>query len=423
MASDELAEHLNSLQRDDCYRVEKVLKENDHEVTEEVFFVGRNGAEQGPFVRKYIDSSIGLGLAYKEIFDTQRSGKRFRHLPHIYDYYNLGSKVAVIMEFVPGETLQDVVYRCDPSYGLACDLFPFLCDAVIELHEGFDAPVIHRDLKPSNIIVAKNSLTIIDFGIARLFKDGSEEDTNHFGTKSYAPPEQFGYGQTDERSDVYALGALLYFCLTERGLEYKAQKTGFKALAIPDGLRAVLVKATEFAPDDRYQSVQALKEAFLQATVGALAVTGAGKGEGVAVPMSYRHTSPDGQGAPSKPSRIIRALSGIPFEVGVVWDLILFLVLFLLIAASASLIIEPEPRSTLAGMPIVPRAIGVLCMSLLVFGAPLFLVSDRRPIRRLIPPFSKVPLKKDIFACVIAFVSGIMVIVALEVALIFLQGQ
>ena len=408
---------MNSLQRDDCYRVEEVLKENGYEVTQKVFFVGANGAEQGPFIRKYIENSIGLGCAYKEIFDAQRSGKRFRHLPHVYDYYDLDSKVAVIMEFVPGETLQEAVYRCDPSYGLACDLFPLLCDAVIELHEGFDAPVIHRDLKPSNVIVTKNSLTIIDFGIARLFKDGSEEDTNHFGTKSYAPPEQFGYGQTDERSDVYALGALLYFCLTERSLDSRFQKDGFKALAVPDGLRRVLAKATEFAPADRYQSVQALKEAFLQATTA----VGTGKGEKGTLP-GFEPYMPLNQGsAPSPPYRA-QALSRIPFGVGVVWDLFLLLLLFLFVSAGILVVISPEPHSALADMPVGLRAIEVLCVVFLVLGGPLFLISDRRPIRRLIPPFSRIPLKRDVFACVIAFFGGIAVMLVIDVVLAFFGG-
>ncbi len=86
------------------------------------------------------------------------------------------------------------------------------------------APVIHRDLKPSNIIVSGanytpdtgmtfSSLVIIDLGIARVWREGADADTVKFGTRPYAPPEQYGFGQTSVRSDVYALGALLFFCL------------------------------------------------------------------------------------------------------------------------------------------------------------------------------------------------------------------
>lgn len=100
------------------------------------------------------------------------------------------------------------------------------------------APVIHRDLKPSNIIVTGanytpddgltfSSLVIIDLGIARVWHDGADADTVKFGTRPYAPPEQYGFGQTSVRSDVYALGALLFFCLTgvdpKPGLDMREQ--------------------------------------------------------------------------------------------------------------------------------------------------------------------------------------------------------
>ena len=74
MEIDELAEHLNSLKRDECYRVDSVLKESQFETTQKVFFVGANGSEQGPYVRKYIKRDAGLGSAYRRIFEAQREG-------------------------------------------------------------------------------------------------------------------------------------------------------------------------------------------------------------------------------------------------------------------------------------------------------------------------------------------------------------
>ena len=139
-----------------------------------------------------------------------------------------------------GETLADIVYRNDPSISLARDVFPRLCDAVGELHEGFDVPLIHRDLKPSNIMLSRDSMTIIDLGIARAFKEESDEDTRHFGTRAYAPPEQFGFGQTDVRSDVYALGMLLYFCLTEKTPDAKARREGYASEHVPEPMRQVI---------------------------------------------------------------------------------------------------------------------------------------------------------------------------------------
>ena len=263
---DELAEHLDALKRDDCYRVDAVLKQSPYETTERVFFKGENESELGPFVRKLIDREAGIGSAYESIRAAQRAGRRFRHLPRIIDCYEAGPCLVVVMEHIGGETLADVVYRCDASVALACDVFPRLCDAVAELHEGFPAPIIHRDLKPSNVMLSRDSMTIIDFGIARAYKEESDEDTRRFGTRAYAPPEQFGYGQTDVRSDVYALGMLLYFCLTEKTPDAKTRKDGFRAAEVPEPLRRVIVRATAFDPADRYASAAELKRAFLAAS-------------------------------------------------------------------------------------------------------------------------------------------------------------
>lgn len=265
METDELAAHLDALQREECYQVDAVLKESAYETTQRVFFIGANGAKQGPYIRKYIKRDTGMGTAYRRLFDAQRLGKRPLFIPVLHDCYDMDDTLVVVMEFVRGETLQDVVYRCNPSLALAADVFPRLCDAVIELHEGFDAPIIHRDLKPTNVILSRDSLTVIDFGIARAYNEASDIDTTHFGTRAYAPPEQFGYGQTTVRSDVYALGMLLYFCLVEKTPDTHVREKGFFDARIPGSVREVLLRATAFDPADRYENVRSLKRDFLAA--------------------------------------------------------------------------------------------------------------------------------------------------------------
>lgn len=265
MENDPLATYLEALARDDCYRVHRVLKANPHETTEVVFFMGANDAALGPFVRKRISGEVPLGSAYGLIMEAQRSGRRFRHLPHVYDVHERDGDLVVVMEFVGGRTLRDVVYERDASIALAREVFPALCDGTIELHEGFAPPLIHRDLKPSNIIVSDGGLTIIDFGIARSFRVGADADTTHFGTRSYAPPEQFGYGQTDVRSDVYALGMLLYYLVTERDPDAQVATAGFAEPDVPPMLRPVLQRACAFDPSARFQTVRDLRAAFLAA--------------------------------------------------------------------------------------------------------------------------------------------------------------
>lgn len=274
-----LAEHLASLDRDDSYRVERVLKRSDVETTELVYFEGSGGGSLGPFVRKRIDASAQIGGAYERLFAAQRAGRRFEHLPRIVDCRRVGDELDVVMEYVEGETLEALVGRLGATPDYARRLYPALCEAVGELHAGFAAagepavPVIHRDLKPSNIIVSGvryaaeagmtfSSLVIIDLGIARVWRDGADADTVKFGTRSYAPPEQYGFGQTSVRSDIYALGALLFFCLTgadpKPGRDIREQ---CEAHGMPTPLADAVCMAMALDPAKRFASTKALGHA------------------------------------------------------------------------------------------------------------------------------------------------------------------
>lgn len=317
-ATDDLARYLDSLQREDRYRVDCVLKESAYEVTQRVFLVDGDGAVAGPFIRKFIKRELGLGTAYERIFEKQQQGAVLGHVPHIYECYSRDDELVVVMQLVAGQTLQDLVYSMDSSVELARAVFPTVCDAVSELHEAFDPPIIHRDLKPSNVIVtlgeadvglANCKATIIDFGIARGYREGAEADTSHFGTRDFAPPEQFGYGQTSESSDVYALGMLLYFCLTEQIPTSAVRQAGFADPRIPEGLRRLIVQATSFDPDQRFGSARALKRAFVAAVNGERPQLA----KQPAVPTAAAVQAADAGPAASKPAAV-------PHILGRVWN-------------------------------------------------------------------------------------------------------
>ena len=385
-----------------CYRVDEVLKTVPHETTEVVYFVGANAAELGPFVRKRIAVDAAMGDAYGHLFRAQRAGRRFRHLPRIYDVHTTGDELVVVMEYIQGRTLRDEVYERDGSLALAAQWFPLLCDGVMELHEQFSPPLIHRDLKPTNIVVSDAGLTIIDFGIARVFREGADGDTAHFGTRCYAPPEQFGYGQTDERSDVYALGMLLYYLLAERDPSPSVAAAGFAGPEVPSALRPVLQRACAFDPSARFQTVRDLKAAFL----AALPAWEGGPRRAPTEEGPVRSRSPAGgdlwsplgrdddvrRGSGGQRAARVRSLPG--YEVlsrrspqakwqGIVVDVALLVVWLLFMAVLIAMPFTPDERY--ATWPFWLLAFQYWTFGIPFFTGFLFILTDVRVLRRAAP--------------------------------------
>ena len=273
-ALDPLAAFLEQAERDACFRVARTLKASPSETTELVYFAGANGSELGPFVRKLIARESGLGGAYRILREAHANGVRHRHLPAVLDVHESGERLVVLMEHVPGSTLRELVEQAQPSErrAIARKALPALCAAATELHESFDQPVIHRDLTPSNVVCNSrdpSSLTVIDLGIARTHKPQASADTACLGTRAYAPPEQFGFGQTSPQTDVYALGMLAFFCLTGQDPSPADRQRGFAHEHVPDPLRAVVERAAELDPARRYRSAREMRVALTRAFVAA----------------------------------------------------------------------------------------------------------------------------------------------------------
>ena len=143
--------------------------------------------------------------------------RRLNHpnLPKVIDAFTEGGKHYLVMEFIPGQTLQGwLEKRTQPfSEGEVLRWAIQLCDVLGYLHNQ-NPKIIFRDLKPSNIMITpQNQVKLIDFGIARFFKPEKTRDTMALGTPGYAAPEAIG-GQTDERSDIYSLCVTLLQLLT-----------------------------------------------------------------------------------------------------------------------------------------------------------------------------------------------------------------
>lgn len=191
--------------------------------------------------------------------------KRLQHpmLPRIVDIFEDPESIWIVEDYVEGITLEEVLKRdgrIDETLGL--QWFRELCGVLRYLHTQQPHPIIYRDMKPSNVMLQPDgSLKVIDFGIAREYKQESTGDTTYIGTKGYAAPEQFGKAQTDARTDIYALGVTLYHLLTGKSpYDPPYQFVPARQLnpALSHGIEYILNKCIQPEPADRYQSVDEL---------------------------------------------------------------------------------------------------------------------------------------------------------------------
>jgi len=245
-----------------AWRVERTLKRTPFGETQLVY---RNGSEAGPFIRKLLANDSGQGDAYETIFRAQAAGMRFSHVPVIYDCTKTETGIAVVMEHVPGKTLREYVASVGPGDRAARFAAIALCEALDELHTALATPNIHRDIKPGNLMVSPVGITFIDLDITRSWHEGAEHDTTRFGTPGYAPPEQFGFGQTGVASDLFAAGMTLAFCCTGEDPTAQLRESGFADPRIPAWIRPVLVRATQFDPAARYRSASEMRDAAVTA--------------------------------------------------------------------------------------------------------------------------------------------------------------
>lgn len=170
------------------------------------------------------------------------------YFPKIYDVVEGTDHLLIAEEYIEGEILSDYLASGKLTEAEWLDIAKQLCEALRSLHTHVP-PIIHRDIKPSNIILnSKGRVKIIDFDSSRLYKAESEGDTRLLGTERYAPPEQYGFSQTDCRSDIYSLGVVFGMFPT---FSSKARQKRWKQL---------VEKCTLFAPESRFQTVEEVEK-------------------------------------------------------------------------------------------------------------------------------------------------------------------
>ena len=189
------------------------------------------------------------------------------NLPRVTDFFTEGGRPYLVMDLIPGESLEK---RLDRLRGQPMDEAEALkygiqmCRVLQFLHTQ-DPPIIFRDVKPANIMLLPNGqIKLIDFGIARTYKEGKRRDTMSMGTAAYAPFEQFGKGQTDARSDIYSLAATLYHLLTGRPPTPATTPSNLRDYnpKLSNASEQLIIKCMSRDMDSRPQSAAALESDF-----------------------------------------------------------------------------------------------------------------------------------------------------------------
>ena len=215
-----------------------------------------------------------------------------------------GSFCCLVRSYIQGMSLEEI---CETSYAKpgiprtkALDYLIRVCEQVSYLH-ALSPPLIHRDIKPQNILVDPlGECHLIDFGISRFYAQETAEkpDTHIIGTKATSPPEQYGFRQTDERSDIYSLGVVLCYCLYG---EYTLPKEDIAPTL--EGIRSIIQKATMFDPDRRYQKVdEMLRDLVMERFQGGMAGEGGQPQKGA---LERAMDQKETEDAPSKKGRWI----------------------------------------------------------------------------------------------------------------------
>ncbi len=240
------------------YIIEKILGQGGMGTV----YLARNINTDTFWAIKEINSRDGSGI---ELPAEPKLLKKLDHpaLPVLFDILEQDGKLYLISDYINGVSL-DKKLEAEGKIAeeIVVEWAMQLCKALDYLHTLQPNPIVYRDMKPSNIILATNGiLKLIDFGIAREYKTGSDTDTVYIGTRGYAAPEQYGIGQTSAVSDIYSLGVTLHQLLTGKSpmeLPHGLKPIRFYDDSLSAGLESIILKCTNENPDERYQSAAEL---------------------------------------------------------------------------------------------------------------------------------------------------------------------
>ncbi|MGL4453148.1 MAG: serine/threonine-protein kinase [Sarcina sp.] len=184
---------------------------------------------------------------------SKLKNKQCKNRAQVIEYFLVDENLIVIEELVNGRTIENILQIEDLDEDEIVRIIIGICNGLSDIHN-MKEPIIHRDIKPSNIMInSEGVVKLIDFDAARVSNELNNRDTRLIGTTGYASPEQFGFAQTDTRSDIYSIGVLLNYMILK--------KLPFEELADGD-IGEIIKRATQIDRAHRYQTVEELKTAL-----------------------------------------------------------------------------------------------------------------------------------------------------------------
>lgn len=230
----------------DKYSVESCLKHTDDR---QVYLI-KSKSDNNAYILKCAHSEYAA-LIQKE-YELLKKAESLIRCPKPIDCITIENKSYLIKEYIKGEALNNLVEKRTFTDREITEIISVLCDDIIKLHSHNPA-IILRDIKPENIIASDGNYIFVDFDASREYNSTASSDTEYVGTRATAAPEQFGYSQTDVRTDVYAIGMLMLY-----------MKTGKfdRDFSVSSKLDRIIRKCIAFSPAERYDSVSKLKSAL-----------------------------------------------------------------------------------------------------------------------------------------------------------------
>ena len=252
--------------------------------------IGRGGMAEIFQARDILlDRPVAIKVLFPEFATDPAFVERFRreaqaaaNLNHpnivgVYDWGKVNNTYYIAMEYVNGRTLADILKQSGTLTPMqVCDVMSEVASALISAHQN---GVIHRDVKPGNILVSTTGqVKVADFGIARALGSGVEQGLTQtgavMGTATYFSPEQAQGASTDQRSDIYSLGVVMYEMLSGSApftgenavaIAYKqvheqAMPLNQRVATVPPEVAAIVAKCMQKSPDDRYSSADQVRD-------------------------------------------------------------------------------------------------------------------------------------------------------------------